>query len=304
MSYSRGTRVPMGLATALRFNHSMATATTPSTSRHAIDCTLGYELDGPCDFIFMIHAAEVAGQRVIDESLHLTPNVAHRTHADARSGNRFLRLHADKGPLTVRYRATVELVRAPRDMDAQEMAIDALPDDVLHNLMPTRYCESDLLASAAAKLFGQLPPGYARVQAISDWIHEHIEYRPGSTTATTTSRDVFVQRAGVCRDFAHLGVTFCRALNIPARLVCGYTRFDEPPPDFHAVFEAWLGGRWTLFDPTGLVPVDRLIRVATGRDAKDVAFATIFGPARMTQIAPEVEPIPVPAAEPDLVALA
>ena len=273
-----------------------ATPSAPS-SRHAIDCTLGYELDGPCDFIFMIHAAEVPGQRVLDESLVITPTQAHRTHTDVRSGNRFLRLRADAGPLTLRYRARVELTPPPRDLQAAEMPIDALPDDVLHNLMPTRYCESDLLASAAAKMFGTLAPGYTRVQAITDWIHDHIEYRLGSTTATTTSRDVFVQRAGVCRDFAHLGVTFCRALNIPARLVCGYTRFDDPPPDFHAVFEAWLGGQWMLFDPTGLVPIDRLIRVATGRDAKDVAFATIFGPARMTQIAPEVEPLDMPGAE-------
>jgi transglutaminase-like putative cysteine protease len=86
----------------------------------------------------------------------------------------------------------------------------------------------------------------------------------------------------VCRDFAHLGITFCRALNIPARLVVGYVWFDEPPQDFHAVFEAWLGGRWVLFDATRMAPIDRLVRVGTGRDAKDVAFCTIFGAVRMT----------------------
>ena len=86
----------------------------------------------------------------------------------------------------------------------------------------------------------------------------------------------------MCRDFAHLGITFCRALNIPARLVVGYVWFDEPPQDFHAVFEAWLGGQWVLFDATRMAPVDRLVRVGTGRDAKDVAFCTIFGPVRMT----------------------
>ena len=126
------------------------------------------------------------------------------------------------------------------------------------------------------------------MQAICDWIHDNVEYRVGSTQATTTARDVFVQRAGVCRDFAHLGITFCRALNIPARLVVGYARFDEPPPDFHAVFEAYLGGRWVLFDPTRMSPVDRLVRIATGRDAKDVAFATIYGPATMVSMDPRV----------------
>jgi len=99
-----------------------------------------------------------------------------------------------------------------------------------------------------------------------------------------------VQRRGVCRDFAHLGVTFCRALNIPARLVVGYANFDEPPPDFHAVFEAYLGGRWVLFDATRMSPLDGLVRIASGRDAKDVAFAMIYGPATMTGLTPCVRP--------------
>ena len=100
---------------------------------------------------------------------------------------------------------------------------------------------------------------------------------------------MFTQRQGVCRDFAHLAVTFCRALNIPARLVCGYTWFTDPPPDFHAIFEAYLGGRWVLFDPSRMAPVEHVVRVATGPDAKDVAFATIFGPARMVSMSPDVE---------------
>ena len=118
--------------------------------------------------------------------------------------------------------------------------------------MPTRYCESDRLASAAGKLFGEAPAGYARVKTVSDWIHDNVEYRTGSTGTTTTACDVFLQRAGVCRDFAHLGVTLCRSLNIPARMAVGYARFDSPPPDFHAVFEAFVGHRWELFDPTGM----------------------------------------------------
>ncbi len=110
-----------------------------------------------------------------------------------------------------------------------------------------------------------------------------VVYRPGSTDSNTTAQQVYQQRAGVCRDFAHLGITFCRALNIPARIVVGYVWFDEPPQDFHALFEAWLDGHWVLFDPTGMAPVDRLVRIGTGRDAKDVAFATFFGQLRMTR---------------------
>ena len=165
---------------------------------------------------------------------------------------------------------------------------------MLPHLLPTRYCESDLLSLDAQQLFGAMPPGHARVQSISDWIGANVEYRIGSTVSTTTAGDVFAQRAGVCRDFSHLAITFCRALNIPARLVCGYSPFETPPPDFHAVFEAFVGGRWVMFDPTGLAPVQSLIRIATGRDAKDVAFATIFGPARMTSMSPQIAQIQVP----------
>jgi transglutaminase-like putative cysteine protease len=253
-----------------------------------IDCGLSYMLDGPCDFIFSVHATLGMGQTVLSESILIDPPLAHRVNTDPQSGNRLMRLHADAGPLSLRYRATVARWIEADDVWAREVPIDEVPDDVLHNLMTTRYCESDHLSAVSQKLFGSVPPGYARVAAITEWVRTNIDYRIGASTATTTARDVFVQRAGVCRDFAHLAVTFCRALNIPARLVCGYAHFDEPPPDFHAIFEAYLGGRWVLFDPTGMAPVDKVVRVATGRDAKDVAFATIFGPARMVSMNPDI----------------
>ena len=147
--------------------------------------------------------------------------------------------------------------------------------------MPSRYCESDVMSRAAQQLFGHLPQGLSRVRAIESWLHESIYYMPGFSNSTTTAQEVFVQRAGVCRDFAHLGITLCRALNIPARLVVGYVHFAEPPQDFHAVFEAWLDNQWVQFDGTKMAPLDRLVRVGTGRDAKDVAFATIFGGVQM-----------------------
>jgi len=201
---------------------------------------------------------------------------------DESSGNRFIRFDAQPGPLKISYKATVQRAHVLVPHDLQEVPVNAVPDGVLHYMMPTRYCESDLMSRCAQQLFGDLPPGIGRVQAIVDWIHDSIAYEPGSSDSTTTAREVFVERAGVCRDFAHLGITFCRALNIPARLVVGYVWFDEPPQDFHAVFEAWIGGQWVLFDPTRMAPVDRLVRVGTGRDAKDVAFCTIFGNVRMT----------------------
>ncbi|MBC7602384.1 MAG: transglutaminase family protein, partial [Ramlibacter sp.] len=156
-------------------------------------------------------------------------------------------------------------------------------DEIFHYIMPTRYCESDLMCQTAYQLFGNIEPGIGRVRNIVKWINDSIEYRPNSTNSTTTAQEVFQQRAGVCRDMAHLGITMCRALNIPARLVVGHVWFDEPPQDFHAAFEAWLGGQWVLFDPTGMAPIDRLVRIGTGRDAKDVAFATYFGNVNMVR---------------------
>ncbi len=268
-----------------------APAAPSSGKTFDIDCTLTYRLALPTDFLFQIHAMHGMDQAVMSESLTVSPELPVHVYEDPNVHHRFLRLHGGPGDLQLRYKARVRRSPLPRDTAARELPIAELPDNLLHNLMPTRYCESDHLGHAAFKLFGKVPAGHARVQAICDWIHEHVDYQIGSSLPTTTARDVFLQRAGVCRDFAHLGVTFCRALNIPARLVVGYARFEAPPPDFHAVFEAYLGGRWVLFDPTRMSPVDELIRIATGRDAKDVAFATIFGAASMTSMNPSIEEV-------------
>ncbi len=270
-----------------------------------IDVRLSYDVAGPSHFCFNLEVAQVPGQRIISEELVIDPDIELRRFTDLVTGTRFLRIDAPKGELSIRYRAQVERLASPLlrpslrptlrstalrprrggrpiAMDLPEVPVSAVPDEVLPYIMPTRYCQSDVMGRAALQLFGDLPPGLSRVQAISEWIHESIAYEPGSTDSTSTAQEVFVQRAGVCRDFAHLGVTFCRALNIPARFVVGYVWFDEPPQDFHAVFEAWLGDRWVLFDPTRMAPVENLVRVGAGRDAKDVAFSTIFGPVRMT----------------------
>ncbi len=253
-----------------------------------IDCTLLYEVAGPSEFIFQIHALHGMGQQVQSETLDVSPPLPVHVYADPLLGHRHARLHAEAGTLQLRYRARVQ--PAPlATPDGDEAPIAQLPDEVMKHMVSSRYCEADLLSGAAQKLFGAAPRGHARVQAVCDWIHEHVDYRIGSSQATTTARDVFVQRAGVCRDFAHLGITFCRALNIPARLVVGYAIFDEPPTDFHAMFEAYLGGRWVLFDPTRMSPLEQFVRIATGQDAKDVAFATIYGPATMLSMDPQIK---------------
>ena len=246
-----------------------------------IDLALDYDVASPAHFLFNIEAAFHEGQRVVEERLTITPSMKVRNYSDERNGNRFFRLDAPKGRLSVNYHATVEIspVQVPLHLD--ESPVTQVPDAVLRYLLPSRYCESDTLSRAAQQLFGQLPPGLGRVRAVEQWIHDSIYYLPGFSNSTTTAQEVFVQRAGVCRDFAHLGITLCRALNIPARLVVGYVHFEDPPEDFHAVFEAWLEGRWVLFDATRMAPIARLVRIGTGRDAKDVAFATIFGGVQM-----------------------
>jgi len=248
-----------------------------------VETVLEYEVRSPTHFCFNIEAARWPTQTIRSERLAVSSGVKPRGFTDERSGNRFVRFDAGPGPLLIDYRADVEVNIPLPEGELGETPVGQVPDGILRYLLATRYCESDLLASVAHKMFGHLPPGIGRVRAIEAWIRQEVSYQPGSTNAMTTAQDVFVQRAGVCRDFAHLGITFCRALNIPARLVAGYVWFEEPPQDFHAVFEAWLGGRWVLFDPTGMAPVDRLVRIGTGRDAKDVAFATLFGTVTMTR---------------------
>jgi transglutaminase-like putative cysteine protease len=251
--------------------------------RSTVETVLEYEVRTPTHFCFNIEAAHWPTQTIVTEALAVSSGVAMHSYTDARSGNRFFRFDAPPGPLLVNYRADVEVYSEHVDEHLPETPVGEVPDEIFHYLMPTRYCESDVLAGAAQQMFGNEPPGIGRVRGIVSWIHDAIRYEPGSTNSTTTAQEVFVQRTGVCRDFAHLGITMCRALNIPARIVVGYVWFDEPPQDFHATFEAWIGGRWVLFDPTGMAPVDRLVRIGTGRDAKDVAFSTFFGSIEMTR---------------------
>ena len=282
---------------------------TAAPQRFRVDCDLKYEVQSPAHFVFQVEAVE-SGQLVVDESLTLTPSVSVQRHTHGPSNNRLIRADVMPGLFELNYRATVELPPpAPHGAGLLESPVSGIPFDYIHLLSPTRYCESDLLASATKKMFSQYAPGWERVEGIRQWIHDNIEYAIGSTTTTSTACDVFLQRAGVCRDFAHLGIAFCRALNIPARFVVGYIQFPEGAPDFHAVFEAWLGNRWVLFDATEMAPIDELIRVGTGRDAKDVPFATLFGDVRMLSMSPSVEtvgmtapsvPVPVVAPKPHL----
>ena len=159
----------------------------------------------------------------------------------------------------------------------------ALPVDSLRFLYPSRYCQADLVQQRAWDLFGHLPRSYAQVVAVRDWVRANLTFRVGTSHCGTTVLDTLREGAGVCRDFAHTMISYCRALNYPSRFVTAVDYGADPalgPPDFHAYVEVMIGGTWYMFDPTGISPITGLIRIGTGRDAADVSFATIFGPVR------------------------
>lgn len=255
-----------------------------------IDCELQYDVAAQTVFIFNVAVPSIPGQRVRREAITAQPNVPVEEFNDASGANRFLRVNVDPGPFSMRYLAAVDVEPRVADPAAERIPLATVAPEVLPYVMASRYCEVEQLFALACAEFGNIVPGAAQVQAVCAWIRANIAYRVGTSSPTTTARDVLANRAGVCRDFAHLAVALCRALNIPARFVTGYTRYEEPPQDFHAVFEAYLGGRWQMFDPTELAPIDSIVRIGVGRDAADVAFATFFGSARLRRLSPLVEP--------------
>ena len=148
--------------------------------------------------------------------------------------------------------------------------------------------ESEVLLHEALAWIGVGDRGYARVERICEWVRKNVRYEIGTSLPYGSARDALRTRTGVCRDYAHIAIALCRALNIPARFVVGHVRWDTPPPDFHALFEAWLDGQWVLFDPTAMADVSDVIRIGTGMDAADLPFATIFGSAILTRMSPLV----------------
>lgn len=243
---------------------------------------LQYEImDNVSDFIFNIHATQTQCQSLVMENLQVSQPLDVSLFTDPLHGNRYARLRALPGHLKVRYDAVVDInhhIASPNSV--MEVPIAQLPAEALAYLYPSRYCQSDRLRQLANNEFGGLPRGYWRVRAIQDWVQRQTKFVSGSSNATTSAIDTVIERVGVCRDFAHLMIALCRALNIPARFATGIDYASNPifgPPDFHAYVETFLGDRWYLFDPTGMVLPTGLIRLGTGRDAADVSFATIFG---------------------------
>jgi transglutaminase-like putative cysteine protease len=234
--------------------------------RYAVGCELPYKVVTPATMLLNVEPMRGEQQQILGERFTVTPAVDSEPHTAIETGNLYRRLVLEPGEYVIRYEGHVELKPKVRDPQViSEIPVRDLPLNVLPYLYPSRYCQSDHLGRFAL-----------RVTAICNWIYEYVDYLGGVSDTSTTAHDTFTQRAGVCRDFAHLGISFCRALGIPARFVSAYG-WKVTPPDFHAVFEAYLGGRWYLFDATRLGPIDAVIRIGVGRDAADTSFLTYYG---------------------------
>lgn len=237
-----------------------------------------YQVFRPGTLILNVHVLRNSSQTILKESFRVKPFVRCEEFQSSSGENRFVRLETGKvRQLEIAYSATVETrLKMVSRQDMEAVPVSQLNQAVIPYLFPSRYCQSDRIGRLAWKTFGDLAHPYQKVAAISDWIFENVEYLRGLTNSETSAYDTITQRAGVCRDFAHLGIALCRALTIPARYFAGYA-CQMNPPDFHACFEAYIGDRWFLFDPTRLAPLNGLVRIGTGRDAADASVASLFG---------------------------
>lgn len=243
----------------------------------SVRADLTYDFPEACETLLMVEAARGPDQTVRDEALRLSPELP-LTRIDDPSGPERRVAVLAEGRVSIGYAATVEVVRGPVVLTGlPQPSVRSLPPHVLRYLRPSRYCPSDRFERFVHREFGRWRGG-DRAAAILDWIVEHVDYVAGVSDAATDAGDTFSDRAGVCRDFAHLAITLCRAGDLPARAVSAYAwRLD--PPDMHAVIEVFLDGAWRLADPTRKAPEAGLVRVAQGRDAADIAFMSVFGEA-------------------------
>lgn len=249
----------------------------------SVRATAAYDLPEETFLLLMVEPPLVGpAHRVEQERLLTTPTPFHELGTDAY-GNPQRRLVAPKGSFSFEFIATIETApnAALRD-DAVEHPLREIPTESLVYTLPSRYCQSDLLARMARGEFGQLPSGGGRVRTLVDWVRQHVEYRYGTTDAKTSAYDTATERVGVCRDFAHLVIAFCRALGIPARYASCYTPGLEPP-DFHSVAQVYLSGAWHNIDATTEAVRPALIPIAVGRDAADVAMTTLWGTGKLRE---------------------
>jgi transglutaminase-like putative cysteine protease len=252
----------------------------------SVGCTFGLDSVAPAAAIMQVAPRPQPGLSIRSE--RWDADAYHHGYVD-HYGNRCERFELTAGGSQITYEARLVLSE-PADLiepQTPETPVGSLPDQVVSFVMPSRFCLPDELGHEAWQRFGELAPGWGRVQAVVDYVHDLLEFVPGALNPWTTAADAYRARQGVCRDFAHLAITFCRALNIPARYVFGYIPdIGVPPPlepmDFAAWFEAYLDGCWHTFDARNNTPRTGRVVVGRGRDAVDVALITSFGPLTLT----------------------
>jgi transglutaminase-like putative cysteine protease len=238
----------------------------------SIKAELVYAFAPETQIVASIEASQTSDQTILSEKLDIHPPIQLLSDKTPY-GDRSIRASLS-GEVTILYQAIVENnLRQLLPSSGHQHLWSDLPNDVLPFLLPSRFCPSDKFMRFSQREFGGAGDGVARVMAILEWIYRNVDYVPGVSNAETTAERTFIDRAGVCRDFTHLGITLCRALGIPARAVSAYALQLEPP-DFHAIFEVFLENNWWLIDPTRLAPIEGIIRIGSGRDASDIAFLT------------------------------
>jgi transglutaminase-like putative cysteine protease len=255
-----------------------------------VGCEFSYEATWPTPTVLLVQPHPLGEHTIVREEWQLTSQIAMHAYHDIY-GNLCQRLLLPQGDHMLRYDAMIEVADTWDEVSpaAPQLPVEDLPDDVLLYTLPSRFCLSDVLSDTAWDLFGAIEPGWARVQAICDWVHEHIRFQYGTSTPQTSAVDIYEQRVGVCRDLTHLAVTFCRALNIPTRYVFGYlpdigVPVSEAPMDFCAWMEVYLGDRWWTFDPRNNTPRIGRVLIGRGRDALDVAMVTSYGSPTLRQM--------------------
>ncbi len=243
--------------------------------RLTIDATLDYHFPERADVLLALEVAQMADQKLVDDRLTVT-SATPLTPIEGQDGIGRRTWTAGEGPFFARYRATVDVSRKAPDLNRiAGVALRDLPGHVVPYLWPSRYVEPERFHDFVCDRFGHLQGG-ARIAAIAHWTQNELEYAPGNSDESTTAHDSFQRRKGICRDFAHVMIAMARGMDIPARMVSAYA-FELDPADFHAVVEVYLDGGWYLVDPTGLAPVEGLVRMGVGRDATDISFMSIFG---------------------------
>lgn len=252
-----------------------------------IKTAIYYDVYAPTTFLFNIQAlSKSVTQEIISESLEITPNIVYTEFSLKGSKTRFIKLQATEFiPFTINYEAKIEVncKYISKKKLLKNTSIFNLKNEIIPFLIPTRNCPSDKLIDFSFNLFGHITSDLEKTEAINEWIFNNIKYVSGSTDANTTAYDTLNKREGVCKDFAHLGIALCRALNIPARYFTCYAS-NILPPDIHACFEVYLNKTWIVFDPTKLADLNRIVKIAHGKDGSEIAVATLFGNAACTNM--------------------